>query len=71
MELFLGLTSSGIDAVAASARVRRLPKDTLIFNQGDANVRAHAVIEGGVRISQSGSDGAQIVMRFIGPGEMF
>ena len=58
-------------AVAASARVRRLPKDPLIFNQGDQGVRAHAVIEGGVRISQSGSDGAQVVIRFIGPGEMF
>ena len=34
-------------------------------------MRAHAVIEGGVRIAQSGSDGAQVIIRFIGPGEMF
>ncbi len=34
-------------------------------------MRAHAVVEGGVRIAQSGSDGAQIVIRFVGPGEMF
>ena len=43
----------------------------MIFDQGDTEVRAHALIEGNVRISQSGSDGAQIVMRFIAPGEMF
>ncbi len=71
MELFLGLPPSGLEAVAALARVRRLAKDTRIFNQGDPGVRAHAVIEGSVRIFQSGSDGTQVVIRFIGPGEMF
>jgi hypothetical protein len=34
-------------------------------------MRSHALIEGGVRISQAGSDGAQVVLRFIGPGEIF
>jgi CRP/FNR family transcriptional regulator, nitrogen oxide reductase regulator len=71
MELFRGLPPSALAGVAASARVRRLPKDLRIFSQGDNGVRAHAVIEGGVRISQSGSDGAQVIIRFIGPGEMF
>ena len=46
-------------------------KELRIFNQGDENVRAHTVIAGGVRISQSGSDGAEVVIRFICPGEMF
>lgn len=32
---------------------------------------AHALLQGTVRISQSGSDGAQIVIRFIGSGEVF
>jgi CRP-like cAMP-binding protein len=71
MELFRGLPTPALEAAAACARVRRLPKDLRIFNQGDDGVRAHAVVEGGVRIAQSGSDGAQVVIRFIGPGEMF
>lgn len=71
MELFRGLPSPALEAVAACACVRRLPKEVSIFNQGDDGVRAHAVIEGGVRIAQSGSDGARVVIRFIGPGEMF
>ena len=71
IELFRGLPASALATVAACARVRRLPKDLRIFNQGDDGVRAHAVIEGGVRIAQSGSDGAQVIIRFIGPGEMF
>ncbi len=71
MELFRGLPPSALESAAACARVRRLPKDMCIFNQGDDSVRAHAIIEGSVRIAQSGSDGAQVVIRFIGPAEMF
>src|SRR5665213_2675571 len=71
MELFRGLPPSALESAAACARVRRLPKDMCIFNQGDDGVRAHAILEGGVRIAQSGSDGAQVVIRFIGPAEMF
>ncbi|GAB1715501.1 MAG: transcriptional regulator, Crp/Fnr family [Nitrobacter sp.] len=42
-----------------------------MFNQGETRVRAHVLIDGWIRISQSGSDGAQIVVRFIGPGDIF
>lgn len=71
LELFQGLPGAALETVAPLARARRLPKDLRIFSQGDERVRAHAVIEGGVRIAQSGSDGAQVVIRFVGPGEMF
>ena len=71
MELFRDLPPPGLQAAATKARVRRLPKDRRIFSQGDGDVRAHAIIEGGVRIAQSGGDGAQVVIRFIGPAEMF
>jgi CRP-like cAMP-binding protein len=70
-DLFAGLPPPVLELIAAAARPRRVPSGTRIFNQGDENVRAHAVIEGSVRISQTGSDGAQMVVRFIGPGEMF
>jgi len=71
MELFRGLPPAALEAATAHARIRRLPRNAGIFNQGDGEVRAHAILEGGVRISQSGSDGAQVVIRFIGPGETF
>lgn len=71
LELFQGLGSPALQDVLGLARVRRISIETLIFSQGDAGVRAHILVAGSVRISQSGSDGAQTVMRFIGPGEMF
>jgi CRP-like cAMP-binding protein len=70
-DLFLGLPTPVLEVVSATARLRRVPRGTRIFNQGDEGVRAHVVIEGGVRISQTGSDGAQVVLRFIGPGSIF
>ena len=70
-DLFLGLPLSVLEMVAGAGRPRRVRPGTPIFNQGDEGVRAHAVIEGSVRISQSGMDGAQVVVRFVGPGEMF
>jgi len=70
-DLFADLPPAVLAVVAAAARPRRLSAGTRIFNQGDAGVRAHAIVDGMVRISQSGSDGAQVVVRFIGPGEMF
>lgn len=71
MELFVDLLPGARQEVLASARVRRLSRGVRIFNQGDGGVRAHALLEGSVRISQSGSDGEQIVVRLIAPGEMF
>jgi CRP-like cAMP-binding protein len=71
MELFTGLPFAALDEVMATGRLRRVPKETRIFNQGDHAERAYALIEGSVRISQSDSDGDQVVLRFIGPGEMF
>lgn len=70
-DLFVGLPISVLEMVAATARPRCVPRGTRIFNQGGEGVRAHTVIEGGVRISQTGSDGAQVVLRFIGPGNIF
>ncbi|MGB3866279.1 MAG: Crp/Fnr family transcriptional regulator [Xanthobacteraceae bacterium] len=71
LDLFRGLAPDALEAARAEARFRRIPRNTRVFNQGDDDVRAHALLDGSVRISQSGSDGAQVVLRFITRGEMF
>jgi CRP-like cAMP-binding protein len=71
MELFLDLPRSALTEAMARARIRRLPKDTVVFAQGQKAEHCHALLDGRVRIVQSDEDGAQLVVRFIGPGEMF
>jgi len=69
--LLAGVPAGDLDAFAATAQCRRLQAGERVFHQGDADVRVHAVLEGGVRISQAGQDGAEVVIRFIAPGQVF
>ncbi len=70
-ELFTGLADEELDDVLRRARTRRLPKDTRVFSQGDPAVTCHVLIDGRVKISQSTPDGGQMVLHFIGPGQMY
>ena len=67
MELFLGLCSDGLDSVRVSARICRIGKEEVIFEQGEKVLRAHALVLGSVRIIQTGSDVQQSLLRFIEP----
>jgi CRP-like cAMP-binding protein len=71
MELFRGLSGAALVEVRRRARVRRLAKDTVVFRQGATAAHCYAVTDGRVRITQSDVNGAQLVVRFVGPGEMF
>jgi CRP-like cAMP-binding protein len=71
MELFLGLSETALAEVQRRARVRHLAKDTIVFRQGTTAAHCYAVIDGRVRITQSDVNGAQLVVRFVGPGKMF
>jgi CRP-like cAMP-binding protein len=71
LDLFAGLPAIALEEVIARARVQTLPRGARVFNQGETIERAHALLSGGVRISQAGSDGGQVVIRFIGRGEIF
>ncbi len=71
LELLQGLSAQAFEEARVAARIRQLARNTRVFNQGDMDVRAHALLQGSVRISQSGSDGALVVVRFITRGEMF
>lgn len=71
MAIFESLDADALNEAIALARVEPVAPDQRILSQGDPAVRAYAVLEGSVRIRQTGSDGAQALMRFIAPQEMF
>lgn len=71
MELFASLTPEALADVAARGRVQRLDAGTILFVQGASADRCHAVLSGRIRIAQSGEEGGQLIVRFVGPGEMF
>ncbi len=71
IELFVGVSPEGLDAVRASARIDAVDKEEIVFEQGGGAARAYALAEGSIRIVQTGSDGGQAIIRFITPGELF
>lgn len=71
MELFIGVPPETLAGLSSAARIEYVAKGHVIFEQGGHADRAYAVGEGSVRIVQTGSDGAQVLIRFIASGEMF
>lgn len=71
LDLFRALPDDALDDVRAVLRVERVARDAVIFEQGERADRAYALGTGSVRIVQTGQDGGQAIVRFIGPGEMF
>ncbi len=69
--LLAALPPAVLDEVAGLARARSLARGMRIFDQGERAGRAHALLSGCVRITQAGSDGEEILVRLIGPGEIF
>ena len=70
-ELFEGLTPDALVDVAGHGRVQTLTKGTILFVQGSLAERCHTLLSGRVRIAQSGAEGGQLIVRFVGPGETF
>jgi CRP/FNR family transcriptional regulator, nitrogen oxide reductase regulator len=71
MELFPGLSVKALADVASKGQVQTFPKETILFTQGSHADRSYAVITGRVRISQAGAEGSELLVRIIGPSEMF
>lgn len=70
-DIFAGIGRPVLERLAAVAQIRDVRRRTQLFHQGDADVRAHLCLEGWVRISQTGTDGHELVLRFIMPGHIF
>lgn len=52
-----------------SARQRRVDRDAYFYHQGDPATAFYILIEGQVKLTEVTSDGQQLLVRFVGPGE--
>ena len=71
MELFAGLDSPALDVVVRAGRTRRIARGRAIFKRGDEAAACHVLIAGRVRIGGSIEGTDDVVLRYIGPGEVF
>lgn len=70
LPMFEGLDAASLDRILQNARSLRVAKETAIFEQ---DAEAHAfflLLDGRVRVVKSTPDGQQVIVRYIGPGEL-
>ncbi len=69
MPIFGGLGPDAIADVLRLGRQQDLPRGAALFTQGAAATGVHLVLQGFVKVVQTGSDGRQIVIAIVGPRE--
>ena len=71
LEPFAGWPAADLDALLAPAHARRFDKGAALFEQGAAANSFFLLLDGHVQASKLTSDGRQIIVRYINPGELF
>lgn len=69
-ELFKNADESTLQDAARRATSGALTKNQILFRAGDPSVHITLVLRGRIRLTQIGSQGDEIVVRYIGPGEL-
>ena len=67
---FANVGSEGLDEALAQARSLRLPKGMTAFGQGQKAEAMFLLLDGRLRVTRLMREGQQMVVRFVGPGEM-
>lgn len=70
-DLFEGLTHDEVDDVLSHATSRRYPAGETVFEQGSSADQFFLLLHGRVRATQVTTEGQQILMRMVNPGDIF
>jgi CRP-like cAMP-binding protein len=70
LPIFKGLAPDDLDALLGEARSHPIPKNEALFEQGVAAERFFLLLHGHLRVVKVTPEGEQVVIRFIGPGEL-
>jgi len=68
--VFQGLSVKALAEVAAKGTVRRLARRDILFHQGDPAEEFAVVLEGRLKLTQVSAEGQEVIVRYLGPGEM-
>ena len=68
--LFAGLGADALAEVAAAGAVRTLARREVAFSEGDPADAFLVVLAGRLKLTQTSADGHEMIVRYVGPGEM-
>lgn len=69
-EIFRGAPASALAEIRACAVRKTVGAGEALFRQGDPASMFYIVVSGRLRVTQTTSDGQQIIIRYLGPGEI-
>ena len=69
-EIFRSVPSDALDEIRQAAFRKRYARGELVFHQGESVATFYVVAVGRLRVSQATADGTQVIMAYLGPGEM-
>jgi CRP-like cAMP-binding protein len=67
--LMAGLPRETVLSVLSRASEKRCPDSAVVFREGEPAVAFFLVLEGRLKLTQTGADGHEVVIHFVGPGE--
>jgi CRP-like cAMP-binding protein len=71
VDIFKGLDDRALDDVLRTAERRRVARGDTVFRQDEAARAFYVLTHGRLRVTQVTAEGQRVVVRFIGPAEMF
>jgi CRP-like cAMP-binding protein len=71
LELFAALDPSGLDKIVSAANGRRYRPGDTVFEQGEQATHFFVLARGRLRVTQVTSEGQQVVIRMVNPGDLF
>jgi CRP-like cAMP-binding protein len=69
-ELFRGTPAAVLAEIQTSSFRKRLGDGEVLVRQGDPATTLHIVASGRLRVTQTTSDGQQVIIRYLGPGDV-
>ncbi|WP_022729090.1 Crp/Fnr family transcriptional regulator [Fodinicurvata sediminis] len=69
-ELFRGLSRQALEDIWTQGFRKQVPNGTALFLQDDPVTALYVLIVGRLRVTQTTVEGAQVILRYLGPGEL-
>jgi CRP/FNR family cyclic AMP-dependent transcriptional regulator len=71
IHLFSDLEPGELETISSKAVVRQYPRNTIVLNEGDHSDSLYVVNSGKVKIFLSDSEGKEVILNSLGPGDYF
>lgn len=71
VSLFANLPEKSLEDLEKLSVLRRYPKNTILFMEGDESTHLYVIQKGKVSVSVAGDDGREVILNYMGEGEYF